>query len=299
MKKILLFLIAINLLDGNSALNYVNSVRVKSGMSRLNYNSNLALAAKRHAVYLATNREFGHYETKGASNFFGVAPWDRVLKAGFGVRAVVEDISFYEPSFRASINKLLGTVYHRLGLLDERIDSIGYANYKGVYVYDMSSHNIAPLCNKKYSVNTNYVYNVCRNGTNIPYYLYNRALNSIKRRSKSLIVYPYPNAKHIPLSIVEEAPRFVYSNSYGFPITATFNSYYAKNIKLKKFILKQGGSNVSSKIVTYRNDNHKKLTKYNFVLLPLHRLKRGVTYTAYIEAIVDGKVKKFSWNFST
>jgi len=39
MKKILLFLIAINLLDGNSALNYVNSVRVKSGMSRLNYNS--------------------------------------------------------------------------------------------------------------------------------------------------------------------------------------------------------------------------------------------------------------------
>jgi len=181
MKKLLIVLI-INLLNANTVLNYINHIRNRAGLPSVKYNANLALAAKKHAIYLTLNNEYGHYESMASTGFYGYAPWDRILKAGFPVKAVVENISFFEPNYRASVNKLMGTVYHRLAFLDERIDSIGYSVYKGRYVYDMSSYKISHLCKKKYTVNTNYVYDVCKNGNIIPQYLYNKTLNSIIKR---------------------------------------------------------------------------------------------------------------------
>ena len=299
MKKILVFIIFVNFLNAQSAINYINSIRLNCKMSSLKFNKKLADAAKKHAIYLAINQQFGHFESSSNSYFYGVNPWDRVSKSGFGAKVVVEDISFYEPSYKASIKKLMGTVYHRLALLDDKIDSIGYARYNGVYVYDMSSIKVANLCNKNFANRGEYVYGVCSNSNNIPRLEFTKALNSNRKKSKSIIVYPYPNAKNVGTSIVVENPKFVSSSRYGLPITVLFNSYYYNHVKLKKFVLKRGKRVIASKIVTFRNDRLKKLPKNSFVLLPLKKLQKKAVYSVILEVVADGKVKKLSWSFST
>jgi len=283
----------------SGTLSYINNIRANSGCGALKWSKELAYAAKKHAIYLATNSKFGHTESSYNKNFYASTPWQRIVKAGYSTRAVVENITFYEPNYRYSIKKIMGTVYHRLALLDTKVDTIGFANYRKVYVYDMSNSKVANLC--KRSKNSGLVNNICKKTSKTlrktDFY---SALSSTKRRSRDIIKYPYSNQKNVGVKLERETPSFLPTNrSYGFAVTVTLNSAYYTKIRLKKFKLYLGKREVKSKSVTFRNDRRKKLDKNSFVLIPTKKLLHKREYRVVFEAIADGKAKRISWVFST
>jgi hypothetical protein len=295
--------ITLILLLGNltfaSSIKYINSIRANSGASTLKFSSKLAYAAKKHATYLAKNREFGHNESSIKDSFYAAKPWLRIVKAGYETKAVVENITFYEPSFKASIEKLMSTVYHRLAFLDTKVDTIGYARYKGVYVYDMSNSKIASLCKSAKRVGD--IANICKNSK---LYLsrssFRRALKQTKRRSRDIIYYPYNNQRNVGVKLAVETPSFIANSSrYGYPITIHFNSAIYTNVRLKEFKLFNNGKAVAGKVVTFRNDMRKKLDKNSFVFLPKRHLKHKTRYKVLFSATANGKPSKLTWSFTT
>ena len=258
-----------------SPLSYINSIRKSSGLMPLSYNSNLALAAKKHAIYVNKTKEFSHYERKTSKYYFASTPWYRIVKAGYKTKVVVENITFVERNYKESIDNLMATVYHRLAFLYNQIDNIGYAKSGTIFVYDMSnSKDIVPAT------------------------LFNKAINKMKRESKDIIVYPYKNQKNVPILGAEETPRFLYS-TFGHPITATFNSGYYKNIRLLEFKLFNKNRKVPAKIVSSKNDINSKIRKGTFVLVPMDKLKSNTTYKVVLKAKLNGKIKTLKWYFTT
>ena len=300
MKKVLNIAFFLSTLTANSPISYINSIRANCGMMQLKSSNILSVAAKKHAIYLYTNREFGHTENRYSKNYYANEPWQRVVKAGYATRAVVENISFYESNFKSSIDKIMSTVYHRLAFLDTKIDTIGAANYRGIYVYDMSNSKLSNLCLKKQTIGKEFVSNICKNRSiKIPISSFNSAINLTKRASRDVIFYPFSNQNNVGLKLSAETPAFVLNRGYGFPVTVQFNSGYYSYVSLIKFKLFSGKREIFSKIVTFRNDRAKKLKKNSFVLLPLKKLHTKTKYRVYLEVLADGKRKKFSWSFKT
>ena len=298
-RAIFLSLLIINFSYSN-ALDYVNNIRAHSGAGVLKYSKSLSAASKKHAIYLETNHEYGHSESSHKRAFYGAMPWNRIANAGFGSKAVVENISFRERNYRASINKIMATVYHRLAFLDTKVDSLGFAKYAGIYVYDMGNSRLSNLCRQSFSSNGSIVDNICKNrNKQLPLNLFRSSINRVKSRSKDVIIYPYANQIGVSVSLADERPRFIYRKGYGFPVSVLFNSYYWTNVSIEKFELKAGNRVVPSKIVTFGNDIANKLKKGTFILLPLHKLKRHTKYRVNLSAITDGKSKKLSWSFTT
>jgi len=298
-KNISLLLILSISIEANSSLNYLNNLRVKSGCSSLKWNNKLAYAAKKHAIYLASNRRFTHNENSHNRNFYAQTPWQRIVKAGFDTRAVVENITFYEPTFKNSIDKVMATVYHRLAFLDTKVDTIGFARYKNIYVYDMSNSKIANLC--KYSNSSGLVTNICKKSSKtLAKNSFYSAINSTKKRSNSIIYYPYRDQRDVKVKLERETPSFLSNSSrYGYPVTVSLNSAYYSSVRLKKFKLFRNKIEVPCKIVTFRNDRRKKIDKNSFVLIPKKRLLHKRVYKVLFEAVADGKIKKVSWSFTT
>ena len=298
-KFIYLLIITYALLSANTPLEYINYLRVKSGAFPLKYSKILATAALKHAQYIHINNELSHYENSASANYYASTPWNRIKKAGFKTKLVVENISFYEKNYRASVNKLMGTVYHRLAFLYLQIDSIGYAKSNKMYVYDMSNSKIANLCNKHYKDAPMVINNICPKDSDIvPKNLFDKSVNRIKRAAKSLIMYPYKGQKKVPVLGVTETPKFRY-NSFGYPITVTFNSAFGSKINLISFKLFKGTNEMATDIVSSNNDIHNKIRKGTFVLVPLNKLKHATTYYVELKAKVNGKLKTIKWNFTT
>ena len=297
-KSIFFFFVILNLLYA-SPLDIINNIRLKSGASRLKYSQKLSLAAKKHANYVCKTQCLGHYEADYSEYFYARAPWDRIVKSGFGTAVGIENISFYEPNYQKSIEKLMGTVYHRLAFLYPKIDSLGFASVGKIYVYEMSNSKIANLCKRHIKDAPMIINHICPNSSDIiPANLFNRAMRAILNREKPYIIYPYRNQKGVPLKGVKETPRFLY-NSFGYPITITFNEKFYKKIKLKSFKLYLNGSEVPGKVVTHTNDIHGKIKEGSYVFAPLNRLQSKSNYKVKVSIASSGKNRVIEWGFTT
>ena len=297
--KILILSIIFASFIGATPLDSINTIRKKSGASSLVYSKILANAARKHALYVSKNQLLGHYEDNAYPYFYANAPWDRVVKSGFGTAVVVENISFYEPNFDASIVKLMGTVYHRLAFLFLQVDSIGYAKVGKIYVYDLSSQKIASLCRKHFKNAAMIIDRVCPNPKDIiPENLFNSAMRRVKKRAKAVVIYPYRNQKNVPLKGVVESPKFLYT-PFGYPITITFNSSYYSNVVLKSFKLYRVSREVAGRIVTHENDIHKKIRKGTFIFAPSRNLAPHSRYRVKVVVAVHGTEKIIEWGFET
>ncbi len=300
MKRVIfLSLFTINFCFAN-VLSYINSIRKDCGANSLKYSKTLSYAAKKHAIYLTTNHEFGHSESKYKINYFGSMPWNRIANAGFGSKAVVENISFGEKNYKASVDKIMATVYHRLAFLNIKVDSLGFNKYDGIYVYDMGNSKISSLCKQSFPFGSLVIQHLCKDREkNLPLKLFKYTLDLTKSHSDKIIIYPYNKQKNVAISLANERPKFTYAKGCGLPISVSFNNYYYKSITIKKFELKFGSRVVPSKIVTFRNDRAKKIKKGNFILLPLHKLKYKTKYIVILNFIANGKLRKISWSFRT
>ena len=308
MRFIFLLLISISLTYADTfkdAISKINHIRASSGEAKLRYDARLRKAAYRHARYLGVNRANGHTEKQNYPEFSGTTPSNRIVASNYHTKAVVENISFGERSYSSSIETLMATIYHRHGFLDFRVDSIGAARagrIRSVFVYDMSLSTLDKLCKSTFNTSDReYVYNICANpNKKISKSRFLNIIKSIERKSKPIIVYPYPNQKSIPHKYRKERPNPIpYIPNAGYPISILFNPSYYNHIKLKSFTLKKvNGKYIKGKILTSKNDRYHKLSHNIFVFIPTSPLAKG-TYEARFKGVADGRYIDKKWRFST
>jgi len=295
------------------ALDYLNTLRQKSGLIKFNLNRQLNRAASSHASYLIRQQKHGHYEKKGWKGYTGKTPSDRVLKAGYASKAVMENVTENAENYYHSIDILFAAIYHRFVFLNFENNEIGIGisstkkkrRVTSAFVYNVGSSEIVKLCKKFHFMenNTYYVQNVCKDSDKlIPRYLYEQKQDKVKRKNSDIVLYPYPNAKNVLPAFYTENPHpLPGSKVSGYPVTVQFNPLFYKKIKLKKFRLfdAKGKRIRKYKILTYKSDPNHRLTKLQFAFMPLKRLEYGTRYRVEFEAVADGKRVKKSWRFTT
>jgi len=255
----------------------------------------------------------GHYEKKDWRGYTGKTPSDRVLKAGYASKAVMENVSVNAKTSHKSIDTLFAAIYHRFVFLNFDKDEIGigsaFAKKKrrvtSSFVYNMGSTAIAKLCKRYYPKQNGFFYmqNLCKNSTNtVPQTLFQKKQNEIRQKNSKIVLYPYPNATNVPPVFYTEHPHpLPGSKVSGYPVSLQFNPAFSKKVKLKKFRLfdAEGKEIKKRKILTHSNDKNHRFTKLQFAFMPLKRLNYGTTYRAEFEAVADGKRVKKSWSFTT
>jgi hypothetical protein len=299
--------------ETQGALEYLNTMRQKSGLIKFKSNTKLNKAASSHASYLIRQQKHGHYEKKGWKGYTGRTPSDRVLKAGYTSKAVMENVTENAKDYRHSIDILFAAIYHRFVFLNFENNEIGIGSAStkkkrsvtSAFVYNAGSSEIVKLCKKFHLMenNTYYVHNICKNSDKlIPRYIYEQKQDKVRRKNSGLVLYPYPNAKNILPAFYTENPHpLPGSKVSGYPVTVQFNPLFYKNIKLKKFRLYDAtGKRIRKyKILTHKSDRNHRLTKLQFAFMPLKRLEYGTIYRVEFEAVADGKRVKKSWRFTT
>jgi len=298
---------------GDGGLSYLNSLRQHAGLIPFKPNSQLAKAAKAHANYLVRHQQNGHYEKKGHQGYSGRTPSDRVLKAGYASKVVMEDVSVNTKTAKESIDALMAAIYHRFVFLNFDKDEMGIGRsatkrkrrIRSAYVYDIGSSTVRAICGKYYSPPNGsfYMENICRNDFNvIPQTLFYEKLNAIRIKNRRIILFPCENAVNVPPVFYTEHPHpLPGSQVSGYPVSVQFNPIAYSSVKLKKFKLftADGKEVKKTKILTYDSDKNGRLSKLQFALMPLKRLEYGMRYKAVFEAVADGKNIKKSWYFTT
>jgi len=310
---ILLFVLSLQAKEVQSALEYLNAQRQKSGLVKFKANMILNKAARSHAAYLVRQQKHGHYEKKGWKGYTGKTPTDRVLKAGYACKAVMENVTENAKNYQHSIDILFAAVYHRFVFLnfDYNEIGIGTASTKkkkkvtSAYVYMTGSSELKKLCQQSHTMipNTYYIQDLCRKTKRMtPVDLYEQKVKKVRKKNKRVILYPYPDAKEIlPVFYTENPHPLPGSKVSGYPVTVQFNPLFYKEVKLKKFTLfdKKGKKIKKFKILTHENDQNHRFKKLQFAYMPLKRLEYGMTYRVKFEAVADGKRIKISWRFTT
>ncbi len=296
-----------------SAFKYLNSIRQDAGLIKFKSNKKLDKAAASHAKYLFRQQKNGHYEKKGWKGYTGKTPSDRVIRAGYDSKAVMENVTVNTKTYHNSIDVLFAAIYHRFVFLnfDKNEIGIGSASTKkkrrvtSSFVYNIGSSEVTELC-KGYYLKQNgffYMQNLCKESSiTVPEYLFQEKQNEIRLKNSQMVFYPYPDAQNIPPVFYTESPHpLPGSKVSGYPVSVQFNPASFINVKLKKFRLfdAEGKEIKKTKILTYRNDKHHRFTKLQFALMPLKRLEYGMTYRVEFEAVADGKRVKKRWKFTT
>jgi len=310
------FLLLFSTLDAKehqSALEYLNSIRQNAGLIQFKPNKKLDKAAAFHANYLVRQQKIGHYEKKGWSGYTGKTPSDRVLKAGYASKVVMENVTVNTKTSHKSIDTLFAAIYHRFVFLNFDKDEIGIGSTStkkklritSSFVYNIGSSAIAKLCKRYYPKQNGFFYmqNLCKDSSiTVPEYLFQEKQNEIRLKNSQMVLYPYPNAKNIPPVFYTEHPHpLPGSKVSGYPVSVQFNPASYTNVKLKKFRLfdAEGKEIKKHKVITHKNDKNRRFTPLQFAFMPLKRLEYGITYRAEFEAVADGKRVKKRWKFTT
>ena len=110
-----------------AAFNLLNQERSRCGFGTLKQNSALDKAAKAHADYLNLNGLMDHLEDDQKDGFTGIAPWDRIVAAGYGTpRDVTDEIAAKRVLYgdiskkgfgSEGVRNLLNAPFHMAGLV--------------------------------------------------------------------------------------------------------------------------------------------------------------------------------------
>ena len=290
--------------DSNEILDYLNSLRVQTGLHKLYLNQTLTQAAKNHDTYLYNNNESGHYEDPNKEYFTGEWGSDRAIYAGYLNRLVSENVSTGQKDFKESIDELFSAIYHRFGFLDFKVDEIGLAQIGRIYTYDMANSLINDRCSKdSYSGSGTIYYNVCKDKSKkISKEDFENRLNYYKSNDPKLVIWPAQNSSNIPPVFFEEEPDPLpnYKVS-GYPISVEFNDKKVSNVSLDAFSLSDdNGYNINLiKLMDKDSDNNKRFNSYQFAIFPKDRLNWGSRYYAHLTYRIDNKQYTKDWCFST
>jgi hypothetical protein len=292
------------------AVEYLNTLRQKAGMSPYMPSPLLEKAAQSHANYLILNHEQGHLEKPSKRGFTGETPARRTLQAGYNVSMITENISVNALGYQDAVEGLFSAIYHRFGFLDFQSDEIGTGivqdsknSNNNAYVFDMGIYELNDLCSQKsYHERGKYVYKVCKDPNHrIDEALFKKALNLRKSLSRKIVIYPYDGQKEIPPAFYKETPDPLpdYDVS-GFPISIQFNDYFYKHVRVTSFVLFDNkNKKVPARILDAATDPNIQFNKTQFALFPLKRLSYNTRYKAVVHYRADGKNGTKIWHFQT
>jgi len=251
----------------------VNTVREKTNMIPLSYNSALQSAASGHVDYMITNKIYGHYEDEGNEGFIGVTPMDRGREKGYEPTYYAENLTVGYSDPTDSINALMQSIYHRFVFLDFQVDEIGIAYKDLIYNYDMGS-------SKDVSINID--------------------------KNPSYVVWPpngYRDTQVLfanfedPNPLVDEG--CVTGGVTGNPISIQFNPH-SGDISLESFKLFSGNDEVETQVILSKdNDPNELFSDKEFALYPSHPLEINTKYQAVFKGYIGGEYKEISWSFIT
>ncbi len=296
--------------QAQEAFSYLNQLRQKAGMSNFLRNSNLEQSALSHASYLTNNNIIGHYESHNKPGFTGIAPKDRVAKAGYKAGISIENVSNNAMGYKMSVDGLFSAIYHRFGFLDFQVDEIGVGvsqkpsdNSITAYVYNMGVYEINDLCKgSSYAGNASYNYNICVDRAfRIEESLFKSGYNACYKRNKKVVIYPYDEQTNVPPAFFDELPDPLPQHSVsGFPISIQFNPYYFRSVRLKRFELFLEGKKVEiAQKYDHISDINSMFKRNEFAIFPQERLQWNSRYHVEVEYTVDGKSHQKEWDFTT
>ena len=293
------------------AFTTLNEIRGTLGMSSLQENTALQQAAQAHADYLVRHKISSHFEKSTQKGFTGSAPMDRTLRAGYKARFVGENLSTRSRNGLESLHGLFSAIYHRFGFLNPSFDEVGIGIAQDkkdarntAFVYLMGNSEIARLCSTRSFHGTGrYVYGVCADTKHrIDAWAYDRARNAIKESNPKILIYPYDGQTDVSPVFYQETPDPLpgYDVS-GFPVSVEFNDRFFRKVTLVSFeLFEEGGGKMTPvRLLTKGTDPNHKLTRRQFALLPLKRLKYGTTYRAKLVYRHKRKTRTLTWNFTT
>ena len=293
------------------AFTTLNEIRVALGMSSLQENAALQQAAQAHADYLVRHRLSSHFEESARKGFTGSAPMDRALRGGYKARFVGENLSTHSRNALDSLHGLFSAIYHRFGFLNPAFDEVGIGiaqdkqnSRNTAFVYLMGNSEMVHLCaTPGFRGTGRYVYGVCADTRHrIDARAYEHARNAVKESNPEILVYPYDGQTDVSPVFYQETPDPLpdYDVS-GFPVSVEFNDRFFRKVTLVTFeLFEEGGGKVTPvRLLTKRTDPNHKLSRRQFALLPLKRLKYGTTYRVQLMYRHKRKTHTLSWHFTT
>jgi hypothetical protein len=290
-------------------LDYLNTLRQKSGLIALRSNALLQKSAYNHARYLDRYNEGGHREKRNKPYTTGQEIAQRARYVGYR-GGVLENVSISRDAKR-SIDDLFSAIYHRFSFLNLHIDEIGMASihkYRkeklSTFVYNMGNSKLTKVCSRKPYEGYGTIYSgICSEPSfKLKEGDYLKAHHFNAKRNPAIVLYPYRDAKDVPIVFYEESPDPLPScRVSGYPVSVEFNPTLYKKVSLLSFQLydNRDESVELARLLTKATDPNNRLNTHQFAFMPLRVFDFDKTYRVKVLYAVDGDVKKLEWSFHT
>ncbi len=251
------------------ALGRINYYRQLAGVPSVQLHSALAAAAQNHANYDLLNHgdpsawvAGPHGEVVGKPGFTGESSGARAIAAGYPWEAGWEVMNYFDDPAR-SVDDLMNSVYHRVGILSWSHQYVGYGHgrstVESVDVIDFGHGATTPIS------------------------------------QANVLVFPADRQTDLPIYGASETPDPLPPNgSYpiGYPITV--QPAFGTNLTVD-FAEVHDAANVPLRLYPSPSD----CATTCYALIPIDPLQRSTTYTAHVRGAVDGVPFDKTWSFTT
>ncbi len=270
--------------DRKLAFDRLNEARAQAGLGLLEQNAQLDQAAQSHSEYQSANGGPTHDERYGNLGFTGEDPTSRAQVAGYSPDRLTEVVAAagYRMTGRNTVDTLLSTPYHRMGMLYfHPIDiGVGFFGGEGEFKY------LTMLGGR-------------------------RSGRSQGLPSRSFITWPVDGAIGVPLSMWKEKPNPIPENQgrpAGLPASLQVNDAF-RELHVDTFEIHDSAANViATKTLVAATD----LNLLSFVggrsfaaALPRQPLQKNTRYhvrfIGYSKLISDQSTSPIdvTWSFTT
>lgn len=279
----------------NSGLEYLNELRVSTGLKAFSYSQTLEKAARNHTLYIKNLDTISHNESQNNAFFTGIDPSSRALSAGHKTSFVRENISAKHLSLEDSIDGLMSAIYHRFGFLSYELDEVGYYHESAYYVFEMSNSKISKLCAKGDSIGRWYITEICD--------IKRKAISkenfdlATKPKNPLFIAFPNAKAKSVATFGSEDPDPLPNCKITAPPVSIEFNpNYSSRLIDFKLF--DENGEEIKENILLNKgNDRNGRFSSKQFALFSIKPFDFGKNYKAFVSYEQDGQNKQTEWSF--
>lgn len=279
----------------NSGLEYLNELRVSTGLKPFGYSQTLEKAAKNHTLYIKNQGSISHNESQNNAFFTGFDPSVRALNAGHKTSFVRENISAKHLSLDDSIDGLMSAIYHRFGFLSYELDEVGYYHENAYYVFEMSNSRISKLCEKGDSIGRWYITEICD--------IKRKAISkenfeeATKPKNPLFLAFPNARAKSVATFGSEDPDPLPNCKITAPPVSIEFNPNYSSRLIDFRLFDESGGEIKERILLSKNNDPNGRFNAKQFAFFSIKPFDFGKNYKALVSYEQDGQKKQTEWSF--
>lgn len=272
--------------SGNEALDWINAQRDGCGSGSLASDSALQSIAGNHSNYLMLNGLGpSHPETEGKPGFTGTRIGERATAAGYAWSLAIEGIAAYSASDLVGARTLMSLPYHRLAMLDHRLNDLGIAAARSTSGLNAGLGLTVVAAGVK--------------STDKP--------QALKASAQGACTYPADGSSGVALIAQSEYPNPVPelgawgSGAYpGYPVSIQIPANAVLTVSSFQ-LTEPSGRSVPVKVID-RTDTIKMAAdgiKHWAFAVPLEPLKPSTRYTVTFTGLNDDKPLARTWYFTT